>query len=156
MDSIQLGIIDSFGVEWDNYVTKLRSSGIFLNPEIDKLNWSWNRVTGKVTAKLAYQSLLFVNNLDGKKWWYKAIWSVKIPVKMICFMWLCIKDCILTGINFQKRGGIGPSVCAPCLKDEETTTHLFVDCQNSQHIWVDVLTTLRIDSDWKSPPLRKT
>jgi hypothetical protein len=70
-------------------------------------------------------------------------------------MWLCIKDCILTGINYQKRGGIGPSVCALCLKDEETVMHLFVDCQISQLIWADVLTTLRIDSEWKSSTIEE-
>jgi hypothetical protein len=149
MDSNQLGFTATLGTEWDNFVSVLRSSNIHLTIDNDKLVWSWNRATGTVTAKLAYHSILFFNKLEEKKWWYKAIWSLNIPIKIICFMWMCLKDCILTGVNYQKRGGIGPLVCNLCLKNEETTTHLFVECQKTQNIWSKVIKTLRIDSDWK-------
>jgi hypothetical protein len=64
-------------------------------------------------------------------------------------MFLCLKDCILIGVNYKKRGGIGPSFCNLCLRNEETTTHLFVDCTKTQNIWSEVLKFLKIDSDWK-------
>ena len=70
-------------------------------------------------------------------------------------MWLCLEDCILIGFNYQKRGGIGPSACTLCLKDEESVTHLFINCQCTQLIWVNALTTLRIDNDWKSPTIEE-
>jgi len=65
--------------------------------------------------------------MEERGWWYKYILQVKIPVKMIFFMWLCLKECILSGVNYEKRGGIGPSFCSLYLRNDETTTHLFVD-----------------------------
>jgi hypothetical protein len=60
-------------IEWNDYVTMLRSSGIKLNNTSDKIVWSWNRATGDVTANLAYQSITFSNILDENRWWYKGI-----------------------------------------------------------------------------------
>jgi hypothetical protein len=63
-------------------------------------------------------------------------------------MWLCLKDCILSGVNFRKRGGIRPSVCNLCLRDEETTNHLFMDCNTTQNIWKDILNFLKMLGAW--------
>jgi hypothetical protein len=63
-------------------------------------------------------------------------------------MWLCLKDCIPTGVNYKKRGGIGPSVCSLCLRDEETTSHVFVHCETSQYIWKGILFYLKIPNVW--------
>jgi len=136
-------------MKWEVFTQNLRNSGIRLSNAKDKLSWSWNRSTGKITANLAYQCILYTNKMVVEKWWHKAIWMVKVTVKIICFMWICIEDRILTGINYQKRGGINPSVCALCLKEEESATHLFVDCQTTQFIWDNILTSFGIDSDWK-------
>jgi hypothetical protein len=136
LESTTIGLSDELKYEWDNFVTYLRCSGIRLKNSNDKLVWSWNRSTGTVTAKLAYQSILYFNKLEERKWWFKAIWKLNIPTKLICFMWLCLKDCILIGVNYQKRGGIGPTVCNLCLMNEETTTHLFVECPKTQKIWI--------------------
>jgi hypothetical protein len=98
-----------------------KSNGVSLNNFNDKIVWSSNKAFGSVSADLAYQCI--ASNLHNGvcKWWYKSIWRVNIPRKIICFMWLCLKDCILTGANYKKRGGIGPVVCILCLKDDETT-----------------------------------
>jgi hypothetical protein len=93
--------------------------------------------------------------LEERKWWFKAIWKLKIPTKLICFMWMCLKDCILTGTNYQKRGGIGPTTCNLCLKNEETTTHLFVGCPITQKIWTEILNFLKIDSNWNYPSVEE-
>jgi hypothetical protein len=74
--------------EWRNFLTLLKSSGISLNNSKDKIVWSWNKAVGNVTTNLAYQSISFINTTEDIRWWYKSIWKVKIPVKIICFMWL--------------------------------------------------------------------
>jgi hypothetical protein len=68
-------------------------------------------------------------------------------------MWRCLMDCILTRANYRRRGGIGPSVCILCLKDEETASHLFVHCEISQIIWQDILSYLKISKAWDFPTL---
>jgi hypothetical protein len=153
LEANHLGLSGEMATEWNNFLIMLRSSGISLNNSRDKLVWSWNRAKGSVTANLAYQSLSYINLLDDNRWWYKAIWKVNIPGKIICFMWLCLMDCILTGANYRRRGGIGPSTCSLCLRDEETTSHLFVHCEVSQSIWKDILIYLKILEAWSCSSL---
>jgi hypothetical protein len=126
----------------------LRSSGISLNNSSDQIAWSWNKAMGSTIVNLAYQSISFLDLLEENRWWYKAIWRVNILGKITCFMWLRLKDCILTGANFRKRGGIGPLACSLYLRDEDTTTHLFVHCETTKSIWKDVLNYLKIQDAW--------
>jgi len=147
-ESIQIGWSDELKSEWDTFVTTVICSGIRFKNENDKLVWFWNRSIGTVTAKLAYQCILYFKKLEERKWWFKAIWKLNIPTKLIFFTWLCLKDCILTDINYQKSGGIGPTFCNVCLMNEETTTHAFVECPKSQQIWTEVIKFLKIENNW--------
>jgi hypothetical protein len=153
LEANHLGLSRELATKWSNFLLVLRSSGISLNNSKDKIVWSWNMAMGSVTANLAYQSISFINHMDGNRWWYKSIWKVNIPSKIICFMWLCLKDCILTGANYRKRGGIGPSICSICLRDEETTTHIFLHCETTQSIWKEILSYLKIPEAWSCSSL---
>jgi hypothetical protein len=82
LKSNQIGFSDEHKTKWDNFVSILNSSDILLKNSNDKLVWSWNRSTGAVTANLAYQSILYLNNMEERKWWYKAIWDLNIPIKL--------------------------------------------------------------------------
>jgi hypothetical protein len=62
-------------------------------------------------------------------------------------------DCILTGANYRRRARIGSSACILCLRDEETTSHLFVHCEVSQSIWKDILIYLKILEAWSCSSL---
>jgi len=74
-----------------------------------------------VTTKLAYEAIVGKNLTVDKEWWYLAPWRIKIPTKLILFVWICLMNKILTGENFRLRGGTGSSVCTLCLENEETT-----------------------------------
>ena len=39
---VDLGLEGSYAMEWDVYMSMLRSSGIYLNNEKDTSSWSWN------------------------------------------------------------------------------------------------------------------
>jgi hypothetical protein len=54
-------------IEWENFVTILKSSGIHLKNTNDKIVWTWNRSTGEVTANLAYQSISQILKSIGRK-----------------------------------------------------------------------------------------
>jgi ribonuclease HI len=148
IDSKQLNLSGELALEWDNFILAIRSNGIYLKDSCDKLVWSWNRALGIVTVKQAYQSILYSNLKGENRWWYKAIWHVNVPSKIICFIWLCLMDNILTGVNYQRRGGIGPSVCSLCLNGEDSTDHLFTHCVVSKLIWKEVLSQLMIHDEW--------
>jgi len=141
--------------EWNDYILNLKSSGIILNNSNDKIVWSCNRATGIVTIDLAYKSISYKQNKEIFKWWYKAIWKVNVPSKITCFIWLCLKDCIIIGANFRKQGGIGTSVCNLFLKDEETTSHLFIHCETTQFIWKKILNFLNITEAWNFSTLEE-
>jgi hypothetical protein len=59
--------------ELENFVTILKSSGIHLKNTNDKIVWTWNRSTREITANLAYQSILFLNQMEERRWWFKSI-----------------------------------------------------------------------------------
>jgi hypothetical protein len=117
--------------------------------------WSWNRAVGSVTVVLAYQCIAFSSHIGDLKWWYKLIWKVNIPSKVICFIWLCLKDKILTGANYKKRGGIGPVVCTLCLQDDETTNHLLIQCEVTRNIWKEILNVLNLPDAWRQTTLEE-
>jgi hypothetical protein len=133
--AIQLGLIGPLSEEWNSYITLLQSSGITLFNSNDKLVWSWNKTSGTVITNLGYQCIASNSLNEVSCWWYKAIWRVKVQSKIICFIWLCLKDQILTSANFRKRGGIGPVVCSLCFQDDETIDHLFIHYEYTQIIW---------------------
>jgi hypothetical protein len=70
-------------------------------------------------------------------------------------MWLCLKDSILTGANYKKRGGIGPVVCILCLQDDETTYHLLIHCEATQNIWKEILKSLNFSDAWMQTTLER-
>jgi hypothetical protein len=148
-----LGLEGGLAEEWSGFLSMLRSSGVTLNSDEDNVVWSWNKSTGSMTAKLAYDALITQDVVEEPVWWHKALWKVKIPVKIILFIWLFLYDCVLTGENYRHRGGIGPSVCTLCLKAEETTMHLFVHCTTTQAIWKEVCEHLKIKGTWDRPSL---
>lgn len=64
------------------------------------------------------------------KFWYRHI-----PTKILLFGWLVWKDKVLTGSNLMKRGFFGLFRCHICLKDYESTEHLFFKCPVILKIW---------------------
>jgi len=115
-----LGLPEGLKVEWDCYTQALKQNAIDLTNEPDRLVWTWNMADGVVTVKEAHNALVHLADVEDHKWWYSLIWKIKVPIKIILFMWLSLNNKVLTGENFRRRGGIGPSVCPLCLNNEET------------------------------------
>jgi len=148
IDSNHLNLSGELALEWENFILYLRTNGISLNDSSDNLVWSWNWALGTVSVKLTYQSILFSNLKGENRWWFKAIWKVNVPSKIICFIWLCLMNSILIEVNYQRRGGIGPSSCNLCLNVEDSIDHLFSHCVVSKFIWKEVLSHLMIHDEW--------
>jgi hypothetical protein len=73
LEANHLGLLGELATEWSNFLLVLRSCGISLNNLKDKIVWSWNRDMGSVNINLSYQSISFINLMDGNRWWYKSI-----------------------------------------------------------------------------------
>ena len=153
LNANQLRLTGDLSNEWNNYIELLKRSGVSLTMSNDKLVWSWNKAFGSVSVDLAYQCIVINSHIGDYKWWYKSIWKFNIPSKVICFMWLCLKDCILTSANYKKRGGI--VVCSLCLKDYETTKHLLIHCEATQNISKEILKSINFSNAWMQTTLER-
>ncbi len=88
----------------------------------------------------------FIKLLKGSKWHshIKKIWKFKIPLKIKIFLWLVLKNRILTKDNLFKRGWRKcDKLCQFCDK-EESIQHLFFECSVAKLIWNVMLCALNI------------
>lgn len=123
------------GIEWELYRLRLIDSGIFLQNLPDRLIWSANTSLGTVTAPLAYEYLLVDSDDREVTGVDKLIWNNTLPLKIGCFIWLCLQNKILTWPNLQGRGFCGPRICILCLTGDDHIDHVFGRCVFFQHIW---------------------
>jgi hypothetical protein len=82
--------------------------------------------------KLGYQSLC--EESREFKWWSKKLWWIKALPNFILFMWLILKNKVLTWEALQKRSKVGPGIYLLCQRSEETTSHLFHGCDFMHHV----------------------
>ena len=61
------------GIEWIDYIIRLRDGLVSLDEEYDVLKWSYNKSTGDITTKLVYQ-MLYEDISYYKQWWH-SLWS---------------------------------------------------------------------------------
>jgi len=101
-----------------------------------------------LNVKLAYEAPIAQNVVVDQKWWHRSIAKLEALVKIIPFSWLCLHDRILPREYYRLKGGVGSSLCIVCLKDEETTKHLFVHVEVTRCISKEVCAQLRINGNW--------
>ena len=65
--------------------------GVVLSDSSDQLVWCKNKMTGKVSAKLAYNLILETNTVSVINWWNDWLWKVLGPLKVKLFVWLYLK-----------------------------------------------------------------
>ena len=92
------------------------------------LLWSFGNYVGTLNAARGYDSLIINNFHEEQNRILALLWSLKLPLKIICFTWLLVKDKILTWDHLQSRGFYGPSRCFFCEKDIESCDHMFLLC----------------------------
>ena len=60
---------------------------------------------------------------------WKKVWHPDSIPKVNIFTWILMHNKLLTAENLRKTGIIGPSRCAMCNMDKETTSHIFLQCK---------------------------
>jgi len=73
---------------------------------------------------------------SGEENW-QWLWKLKLPYKIIHFLWLLRQDKILTATNRVKRGmGLDPNykLCG----QNETIIHIFKECWRSKQVWSNI------------------
>lgn len=86
----------------------------------------WVGLEAKCTASSVYR--LLVEGVSCENTQLNNIWKLNIPLKMHIFLWLMLKDKILSLHNLMKRGWQLANVCILCRDNAETVKHLFNGC----------------------------
>ena len=90
----------------------------------DVTGWGKN---GNYTVKEGFKMLTSDSTATTESIWKKVWKSYCIP-KVNSFIWLLMHNKLLTAENLKKRGITGPSRCALCNSESESTLHIFLQC----------------------------
>jgi hypothetical protein len=94
----------------------------------------WDPIAKKMGKKLSGWKLLYLQLRSDRIYPYRFIWKIKMPLKVKVFMWLVLKNCILTKDNLMRRGWTGNSQCHLC-SSEENMSHLLFECTFVRFVW---------------------
>ena len=123
-----------------------KTDGIF-----DRILWKHSS-SGEYKVSAAY-SLLHQNhnsthllnqrisNIPQVVW--KLIWKVKLPLKIITFIWKILYDNIPIFVILNRRGISATNKCLMCNEEEETITHLFLHCPFARVVWHGFILEIR-------------
>lgn len=103
--------------------------GVVLNDEEDRLVWILS-ANGKFSVLSFYCALKMQNYCYP----YNFLRKVKLPLKIRVFLWLVLRNSILTKDNPLRRGWHGSKLCQFCGR-EETVEHLFLSCPLAKYTW---------------------
>jgi hypothetical protein len=98
------------------------------------------------------QSLYGVLNDGGIKHIFTlVVWKLQVPLRIHIFLWLLIKNKILTRDNLMKRKNLDDVTCLFCT-ELESVRHLFFECCVAQSIWETISEMLgfQVGSDFES------
>lgn len=148
LNSVDLGLIGRVASEWDGYILRLQTAGITVSKEPDCLVWDWKDSNEDISAQRAYDFLVQDRVSRSNCWWFKYLWHWRIPLKLSCFMWLCLENRVLTWDNLQKRSFIDPDCYILYARQEETVSHLFVGFAFFLNVWICCQRSLHFQTHW--------
>lgn len=63
------------------------------------------------------------------------IWDSKAPTKCKCLLWLAIRNRCWTADRLRRRGLDHPQWCPLCDQEQESISHLLLDCVMARIVW---------------------
>ncbi|KAK2653128.1 hypothetical protein Ddye_012984 [Dipteronia dyeriana] len=101
----------------------------------DRVIWGASK-TGTFSVKSAYGELFHDSSYPDWRW--KFIWNLKIPPKILSFLWTLLHGKTLTNAQRVVRGLSSDIICPRCKDGDEDREHLFRSCGLSVTIWEDI------------------
>lgn len=116
----------------------IRAANVILQPQTeDKIRWHLHS-SGQYNASSAYDAQFnTLPTTDNKL----LIWKTWAPGKTKFFFWLLLQNRLWCNDRLQRRGWENGYFCPMCMRNLETSIHLFWECPMSKEIW-------RRISDW--------
>ncbi|KAK0578627.1 hypothetical protein LWI29_013416 [Acer saccharum] len=101
----------------------------------DKEVWGWDK-SGNFSVKSAY--LGASEDVSQVLWSWRFIWKLKIPPKILYFIWTLVHERILTNHHRTVRGMSNDPFCPRCNVGIESIDHLLWGCRDAKFIWENV------------------
>ncbi|CAJ2635999.1 unnamed protein product [Trifolium pratense] len=118
-------------VRFPNLMHMLEHITIPLEDKPDSLAWKHSD-SGDLTLRQAY---LFKDHQLPQLQWAKTIWCKDIPPSKSLVAWRLMHCKLPTDENLLLRGCNLPSMCSMCLKEVESSFHLFFQCSYAVNVW---------------------
>ncbi|CAH9053737.1 unnamed protein product [Cuscuta epithymum] len=96
----------------------------------DEMYWR-SSSTGEFSVKSAYDSLALSQVNEDWSW----LWKIRTSEKVRCFLWLVMKNKLLTNAERGKRHITEDTSCNLCNNEEETVLHILRDCPFAMAVW---------------------
>ncbi len=108
--------------------------GVLPGEGADGVEWRWVR-SGVFTVKSTYRLLI-----DGglREYSFYHVWHLRMPSKVKIFVWLALKNRLLTTDNLTRRGWTVNQLCVLCGDHFETINHLLLGCLYSRFVFGSV------------------
>jgi hypothetical protein len=135
-------------LEWERYIHTLKTYHVRIKESEDELIWGKNPAKEVYIPKTGYQALNSYAGSDEGVWWWKCIWKYKCPLKSCIFMWLALKNKVLTWENLKKGGKHGLGWCYLCQSCDESIAYLLLFCPFPGEVWKEVGSSIGIRVDW--------
>ncbi|XWS57019.1 hypothetical protein CRYUN_Cryun09bG0135800 [Craigia yunnanensis] len=76
---------------------------------------------------------------------WNKLWSLKVPFKLIVFLWKICNNCLPMRIEIHKRFSEITPNCPMCYREGENMEHLFFLCPFTRAVWFGTDLTIRTD-----------
>jgi hypothetical protein len=92
-----------------------------------------------------------VNDRGVRQIYIPVVWKIKVPPPIHIFLWLFVKNKLLTRNNLAKRKNLDDQTCLFCA-EPESISHLFSDCCVARQILLNVaeMINLPVGQDFES------
>ncbi|KAJ4766125.1 RNA-directed DNA polymerase (reverse transcriptase)-related family protein [Rhynchospora pubera] len=103
----------------------LQESSAAQNSQPDVAIWKPELAKNSFSTKSLYT---FLKTFPKHKSKWTGIWKLKIPPRMIFFLWRLLQNRLATMETLTRRGWNLPSICCLCRNGEDSVQHLFNEC----------------------------
>lgn len=98
-------------------------------------SWYWIfDEKGEFKVKSCYNQLRGERNMVNANFWRK-LWSLKLPGKIIHFIWRACRMCLPTAVDLKSKHASIESSCSWCHNYEENGIHVLFDCVFVKSVW---------------------
>ncbi|KAK8512984.1 hypothetical protein V6N12_030392 [Hibiscus sabdariffa] len=109
------------------------------NPALGTDTFGWRGEENKrFTTRSAYR-VLCPRVLENAHSSWRIIWALQVPQLVRVFMWLVLREALLTNVERTRRHMSTSSIYRLCNRDDEDVLHVLRGCQRPRSIWLSLL-----------------